>query len=109
MLLNQEIDKVIKAKAELASLLMSAKARNMTTEMYLEELRNAIDWHIVSVTPLDGSSLTKNEGTCKEFHAHFQKFFTREPSLTNIYIEATSCRLHIRGENLESIEEGQKE
>lgn len=82
MLLNQEIDKVVEAKAELASLLMSAEARNMATEMYMEELRNAIDWYIVSVTSPDGSSLTKNEGICKEFHAHFQKFFTKEPSLS---------------------------
>lgn len=41
------------------------KAMNMGAELRAEKFRNASDQHIVSVTSLDGLTLTTNEGTCK--------------------------------------------
>lgn len=59
---------------------MFDRARNMVAELHQEELLNATDRHIISVTLPDVQHLTRSESISEDC---YKKPFPREPSLNS--------------------------
>ena len=72
---------------------MSWKVANMTQELWVEELRHAVNWHVASVKSVNEQHRTTNDAICKEFWQEFENLFTREPRLSSAQVDPQSCQL----------------
>ena len=75
---------------------MSYEATNMGQEFRGEELKHAVDRHIVSITSPDGQCRTTNEAICREFRDFFEKLFTRGPELSSGQFDTYLADFHRR-------------
>ena len=66
---------------------ISCEAMNMTHELWAEELREASQWRITSVTLMDRQCQTTNINLCKEIPDYFQKLFTWEPGQSSVHFD----------------------
>ena len=86
----------------------------MAQELRTKELRHVADWHIASVTLLDGQCQTTNEAIYKEFRQYFLKLFTRKPGLSSAQFdtylanfprlsatEVAGCEGHIKEDEIQ--------